>query len=290
MPFTPLTNLSSWRRISLHAWKRPADPTVYGILEFDMERALGFLRHLRETEGLRVTPTHLVAQALAMGIRQNPQANAIVRRRSLFVRDTVDIFVQVVSEGGDELSGTKVERADEKNVADIARQVADHAARIRTGRDRDVERTKHLVTAMPGALLGPFMRLVEFLTYDVGLDLSRFGVVRDGFGSAMVSNIGTFGLKHGFGPLVPMTRTPIVVLVGEVEDRPAVKDGQLTIRPTMTLGCTFDHRVIDGAHAGKIVAVMREVLADPEAFNEARAHGSAERPGMSGAPNVAVSH
>jgi pyruvate dehydrogenase E2 component (dihydrolipoamide acetyltransferase) len=97
-------------------------------------------------------------------------------------------------------------------------------------------------------------------------------------------------LKHGFGPLVPMTRTPIVVLVGEVEDRPAVKDGQLTIRPTMTLGCTFDHRVIDGAHAGKIVAVMREVLADPEAFNEPRTPGSAERPGMSGAPNAAVSH
>jgi pyruvate dehydrogenase E2 component (dihydrolipoamide acetyltransferase) len=290
MAFTPLTNLSSWRRISLHAWKHPADPTVYGVLEFDMERALAFLRHLRETEGLRVTPTHLVAQALAMGIRRNPQANAIVRRRSLFVRDTVDIFVQVVSEDGDELSGTKVERADERSVVDIARQVAEHAARIRTGRDRDVERTKNLVTSMPGVLLGPFMRLVEFLTYDVGLDLSRFGVVRDGFGSAMVSNIGTFGLKHGFGPLVPMTRTPIVVLVGEVEDRPAVKDGQLAIRPMMTLGCTFDHRVIDGAHAGKIVAVMREVLADPEGFHQTRMHRSAELPGTSRLPNGPVAH
>ena len=117
-----------------------------------------------------------------------------------------------------------------------------------------------------------------------------FAVVRDGFGSAMVSNIGTFGLKHGFGPLVPMTRTPIVVLVGEVEDRPAVKDGQLTIRPMMTLGCTFDHRVIDGAHAGKIVAVMREVLADPESFHQERMHRPAEPPETSRSPNGPLAH
>jgi pyruvate/2-oxoglutarate dehydrogenase complex dihydrolipoamide acyltransferase (E2) component len=261
--FTEFKNLSSWRRISLNAWKYPTDPTVYGTLDFNMERAVEYLDGLRTPGGPRITATHLIALALARALRQHPKCNGLIARGRIYLRDTVDIFVQVVSEGGDELSGIKIERADEKSVLEIAHEVAEHADQLRHGRDQDVERTKQLVNMMPGSLLGMFMRFIEFLNYDVGLDLTRFGVVRDGFGSAMVSNIGTFGLTFGLGPLVPMTRTPIVILVGEIRDRPWVVDGQLAVRPAITLGCTFDHRFIDGAHAGKLVKVIRAILEDP---------------------------
>ncbi len=263
---TRLEDLSTWRRISLNAWGRPADPTVYGSIEINVARALAYLARVRATTGAHVTMTHLVAKALALAIRAFPQSNGIISRRRIYLRDTVDIFVQVVSQGGEELGGMKVERVDERSLADIAREVSETADRIRQGRDHKVERTKHVVTRLPAALVRPFLRLIEFLTYDVGVDLSRFGVVRDGFGSAMVTNVAMFGLAFGLAPLVPITRVPIVVLIGEVQKRPWVDGDQLVVAPVVLLGCTFDHRLIDGAHSGKMAALLRQVVEDPERY------------------------
>jgi pyruvate/2-oxoglutarate dehydrogenase complex dihydrolipoamide acyltransferase (E2) component len=262
--FTRLRDLSTWRQISLHAWRHPADPTVYGTIEIDMEKGLRYLRRVRADEGVHATVTHLVAKALAVAIRRFPHANGLIARRRIYLRDTVDIFVQVASEDGEDLSGAKVEAADEKTVAEIAREVWARAQRIRQRQDPEIERTKRLVTTLPGWLMGLFLRFLGFLIYDVGLDLSRFGVVRDQFGSAMVSNVGMFGLSFGLAPLVPFSRAPIVVLVGEVQNRPWADGERVIARPTLVLGCTFDHRFIDGAQAGKIARVFREALEDPE--------------------------
>jgi pyruvate/2-oxoglutarate dehydrogenase complex dihydrolipoamide acyltransferase (E2) component len=60
------------------------------------------------------------------------------------------------------------------------------------------------------------------------------------------------------GKLGGLLTTPIVnhpevaiLSIGRVAERPAVRDGQLTARPTGTIAITFDHRVIDGARAAE---------------------------------------
>src|SRR5207302_35209 len=88
----------------------------------------------------------------------------------------------------------KIARVDEKDVAEIAREMEERVARLRQRRDRQVERTKSILDRLPLRLLGPFLRLISYLVYDLDLDLSRFGVVKDEFGSAMVTNVGRRGL------------------------------------------------------------------------------------------------
>jgi pyruvate/2-oxoglutarate dehydrogenase complex dihydrolipoamide acyltransferase (E2) component len=60
------------------------------------------------------------------------------------------------------------------------------------------------------------------------------------------------------GKLGGLLTTPIVnhpevaiLSIGRVAERPAVREGQLTVRPTGTIAVTFDHRVIDGARAAE---------------------------------------
>jgi pyruvate/2-oxoglutarate dehydrogenase complex dihydrolipoamide acyltransferase (E2) component len=65
------------------------------------------------------------------------------------LRDTVDIFLQVAIEGGRELSGLKIARADEKTVVEIAREMEERVERLRQRRDRQVERTKSLLDRIP---------------------------------------------------------------------------------------------------------------------------------------------
>ncbi|TFH24118.1 MAG: hypothetical protein E4H03_04435 [Myxococcales bacterium] len=79
----------------------------------------------------------------------------------------------------------------------------------------------------------------------------------------MVSNVGQFGVDHGLAPLVPRTHVPIVLLLGRVMPRPVVVDGRVEAAPCMTVGCTFDHRLIDGFQAGSMECLVRETLEDP---------------------------
>jgi pyruvate/2-oxoglutarate dehydrogenase complex dihydrolipoamide acyltransferase (E2) component len=60
------------------------------------------------------------------------------------------------------------------------------------------------------------------------------------------------------GKLGGLLTTPIVnhpevaiLSIGRIAERPAVRDGQLTVRPTGTIAITFDHRVVDGARAAE---------------------------------------
>jgi pyruvate dehydrogenase E2 component (dihydrolipoamide acetyltransferase) len=262
--FQPLRKLSSWRLLALHLWGKPRDPTVYGTLEIDMSRALQYLDAVNATSGsTHATVTHLVVKAIAKAIAVNPEANALVSRRRVYLRDSVDVYCQVATEGGEDLSGVKITSADSKPLHVIAAELAARAQRVHDRSDPGSERTKSTMLRTPRFLLGPLLRLVEYLTFDLRIDLSRFGVAYDQFGSAMVSNVGSFGIANGLAPLVPATRVPVVLLVGEIAERAIVREGRVVAAPCMTVGCTFDHRVLDGFRAGKMAQVVRACLEDP---------------------------
>lgn len=255
--------------MAVHTWRQPQDPSVYALLEIPMRGSLAYLERLREETGVRVTVTSLVVRALALAIKRYPTLNGIVARGQVMLRDSVDIFVQVATEGGADLSGAKISHADEKSALAIAREVEAKAERLRQRRDRQVERTKSILDRVPVFLLGPMLRTISYLIYDLDLDLSRFGIVKDEFGCAMVTNVGSFGITHAYAPLVPFSRAPVVLLVGEVQERPVAEAGRLVVRPVMHVGVTFDHRFMDGWQGGAMAQLFRAYLEDPSRFEDA---------------------
>lgn len=253
-PYRRQTRPSSWRRLAIASWRRPNDPTVYGTIEVDLSQGLALIERLRTEEGIHATVTHLVAKSLAMSLARHPEGNGLILGRQVYLRDRVDIFCQVASADGRDLSGVKLEGADRMSVAEIAEVLAARAARVRARQDREVEQTKAALDRIPTRFLGVAMRAVAYLTYELGLDLRRFGVAHDQFGSAMVTSIGSIdaGLGMALAPLVTFSRVPIVVLVNAVQRRPVAIGDAIEIRPMLTLGCTFDHRFIDGVIASSI--------------------------------------
>ncbi len=253
--------------MALRAWSPPRDPSTYTTLEIDVSRALPYLERLRVESGVKVTPTHLVAKAIALALRQNPHANAVIRRGWVHLRERVDIFLQVVTEGGEDLGGTKIDCVDEKPLVEIARELAEKAARIRARRDPELEKAKRTMDRLPTFMLGWMLKLTEHATHTLGLDLTKLGVKPDPFGSAMVSNIGTFGIDCALAPIVPFSRCPIVLIVGTARPRAIVVDGQVVARPVLLVGATFDHRLLDGALASALARVVTAVIEDPEKFD-----------------------
>lgn len=264
--FERVRKLSSWRRISLSAWGRPNDPSVYGWLDLDVSRALTYLEQRSRETASRITITHLVGKALALAIADSPDVNAIVRRgRHIYTRSTIDIFFQVAYESGGNLSGAKVSEANTKSLDQIAAELSGRARAIRSHQRHELSKSDSSLGFVPPLLRTFALRLLETAIYDWGLNLSWLGVPMDGFGSAMVTNVGMFGLPHGFAPLVPFSRAPIVLTIGEVRDAAVVEDGEVVVRPVLTVGVTLDHRVLDGYQAGRLAQRFCAVMRDPAA-------------------------
>jgi 2-oxoisovalerate dehydrogenase E2 component (dihydrolipoyl transacylase) len=77
-----------------------------------------------------------------------------------------------------------------------------------------------------------------------------------------VSNFGALGLDEG----VPVINYPEAAILGmgSLKPRPVVVDSEVVVRPTMSLTCAFDHRIIDGARVAAFLNELRDLIEAPE--------------------------
>lgn len=61
-----------------------------------------------------------------------------------------------------------------------------------------------------------------------------------------------------------MTAGPTVTDQPAVATGTAVVGGEVVARPTMTLTCVFDHRVVDGAQVAQFMCELRDLIESPE--------------------------
>jgi 2-oxoisovalerate dehydrogenase E2 component (dihydrolipoyl transacylase) len=77
-----------------------------------------------------------------------------------------------------------------------------------------------------------------------------------------VSNTGSYGSEAGTPILSP--GTSVTVALGVIQPRALVVDGHVEARPAATISMTFDHRVLDGAVAGRALTDLVALLESAE--------------------------
>lgn len=263
--FTPQEDVSSFRRMAAGMWRSPSDPSIYGSMDVDATAALEFLRRHAERAGCKLTVTHLVARAVALAIHDQPELNAKVRFWGQLVqRSSVDVFVTVATDGNKDLSGARIDRADDKSLVAIARELRERTTRIRKGQDASYKQTRRAFERMPWWLSRPTAWLSDILVNELHVDLGKQGMPADAFGSAIITSVGMFGIDSAFAPFVPLARCPMLILVPEVRPRPWAVGDAVEVRPVLRLCATFDHRIIDGAAAGRFAARLTKLFETPE--------------------------
>jgi pyruvate dehydrogenase E2 component (dihydrolipoamide acetyltransferase) len=101
---------------------------------------------------------------------------------------------------------------------------------------------------------------------------SLAGKVRDGSitppelsgGTFSVSNLGMYGIKS-FGAIVNSPQAGILA-VGEIADRPVVRDGQVVPGKVMEMTLSCDHRILYGADGAEFLAEIKRLLEEPIAL------------------------
>ena len=199
--------------------------------EVDMTELIQIRKSLLQKEaeiGVRITYTDLMILALTKAVQNVPLVNSSLIEDEIKIWEDINVAVAVALDRGEYESGLIVpviKNADKKSLAEISRCIKDLTARARSAE------------LTPDDLYG---------------------------GTITLSNVG--GLAAGWAVSTPILNQPQAVIVqpGGILDRPVARDGQVVVRPIMTLSVTFDHRILDGVPIIKFFTKMVELLENPE--------------------------
>jgi len=76
-----------------------------------------------------------------------------------------------------------------------------------------------------------------------------------------ISNLGMFGIDQFSAILQPPEGA--ILAVGRIIEKPVVLDGEIAIRPTLTLTLSIDHRVLDGVAGARFLQRVKDLIENP---------------------------
>lgn len=229
-----------WFRDGL-AVVRPSFSAVQATV--DMTHATAWLEELRH-QGVHATATHLLVYATARALSSNARLHQVVAGNKRHYPPHVDIGLSIA---GDSFIAPVmvIERADEKSVADIVREVAERAPEVRQA-DQRMQR-----------ILRRWGRLVPFGFLRRAVLRVLFASVtfrRKGVGTFQVSTVpADWAMSSAFS-------TAGVLMAGQTRSRVVAVDGHPEVRPTLTLTLCGDHGVWDGRASVRVLAAVKAEL------------------------------
>ncbi|MCL2166923.1 MAG: 2-oxo acid dehydrogenase subunit E2, partial [Clostridiales bacterium] len=81
-------------------------------------------------------------------------------------------------------------------------------------------------------------------------------------GTFTVTNLGGYASVDEFTPIINPPQAAILG-IGRTVETPIYTEGEIKVRPLMSLSFTYDHRVMDGALAAEFVKILMDLFANP---------------------------
>ena len=230
LPGETVEPITAMRRGIAEHMRRSLDTAAHvtSAIEVDFSRVVAVREQLKKEyqAAYGVNPTYLafVAKASVETLRDYPYVNAEMRGDSIVTRNFVNLGIAVELAEGKGLIVPVIRNAEGLNLLGLARGIAEIAAKARN---------KQLV---PDDVQG---------------------------GTFTITNPGGYGTFHGT-PVISQPQSAILGTYALVK-RPWVVEDELgqdviAIRPLMNITLTYDHRLVDGALAGRFLRDLRERL------------------------------
>ncbi len=201
-------------------------PHVTSFIDADVTRVVNWRNSNKDkflaTEGQKLTLTPIFIDATARALYEFPMVNITVDGNNIIKKKNINIGMATALPDGN-LIVPVIKNANEKNLTGLAKVVNDLAERARNNKLK------------PDEITG---------------------------GTFTITNFGSYNNLAG----TPIINQPQAAILGTgvVRKTPAVietPDGDMiAIRHIMILSLSYDHRVIDGALAGKFLHKVKEIL------------------------------
>ena len=221
-----LVPLTKMRAIIAQRMVESKHTSAHSVFKIDMTRIV----RIREREkskyeqrnGVKLTYMPFITSAVISCLRKMPIINASLEGNAIRYHKNINIGIAVALDWG--LIVPVIKQAEEHSFLGIARGIADLAARARTKKLKPEEVAE---------------------------------------GTFTITNPGIFGEQFGT-PVINQPETAILAVGGLFKEPVVVTDAEgndsIAVRHIMRLTLGFDHRVIDGADAGKFMAELKKTL------------------------------
>lgn len=202
-------------------------PHIFLSATVDMTRAEELRAQLGgevERSGGALTPTVVIARAVAAALRAHPRLNATLRAEGgdLLLEEEPEVHLGIAVALEDGLIVPVVRDAGALGLAALAGQVADLGARARAGR------------LLPDEVAG---------------------------GTFTISNLGMYPVDH-FTAIINPPQVAILA-VGRAQMAPQWDGSGFVPRLRMQVTLSADHRAVDGAVAAAFLATLKQLLEEP---------------------------
>jgi pyruvate dehydrogenase E2 component (dihydrolipoyllysine-residue acetyltransferase) len=225
-----LEPMNAMRRGIAEHMRRSLDTAAHvtSAIEVDMTRVVDIRNKLKpdyqKTYGVNPTYLIFVARAVVETLKKYPWINGEIRGEQIVTRPWVNLGFAVELAEGKGLIVPVVKHAEGLNLLGMAQAVTDIAERARNKK------------LMPDEVQG---------------------------GTFTITNPGGYGTFHGT-PVISQPQAGILGTYALVKRPWVVQDSfgkdVIAIRPIMNLTLTYDHRLVDGALAGRFLKDMKEAL------------------------------
>ena len=193
----------------------------------DVEKLLAFRTEVNtalEAQGLKASINDVIVRAVAVALRQHPEANASwaddAEGQGVIQRARVNVGIAVATDAG--LLVPVIRDADRKSLGQISTETVALAEKARD--------SKLSIDEMTG-------------------------------GTFSISNLGMFGVDQFTAVINPPEAA--ILAVGAASPVPTLRDGVLVDVPKLKITLTVDHRVMDGAVAAGFLRDLVGILEQP---------------------------
>ncbi|MBW1880876.1 MAG: 2-oxo acid dehydrogenase subunit E2, partial [Deltaproteobacteria bacterium] len=133
----------------------------------------------------------------------------------------------------------------------------------RSGQQTAADKEFALFSAFPRPLLR--LSVLAANTLDYFNLLPAFFIEGDAmYTSLFVANLGSLHMGAGYHHLYEWGTCPLFLMVGQVEERPVVRDGKVVVGKVLPLRYSYDERIDDGLNARFGIEAAKRVLENPE--------------------------
>ncbi|HSD91255.1 MAG TPA: 2-oxo acid dehydrogenase subunit E2 [Kofleriaceae bacterium] len=254
------------RRVEVHPYRRMMsflmrgrnESAVYLEHRLDLTRAQPWL----EQRGARLFP--LILHALATTLHERERLNRFTVGHRTYQRKGVFLSFaakKAMSEDAP-LATIKREFVAGETFDQVRASLGDEISEARSDKPSHIDKELSVLLKIPGFILAFLIGMLARL-YKWGLAPRSLVDTDPMYASAFLANLGSLKMDAAYHHLYEHGNCPLFLTVGQVHPEPAVIDGALVVRPTVTVRVTFDERVEDGLYAAHALKLFSQKVEDP---------------------------
>jgi hypothetical protein len=237
------------------------ESAVYFEQRLDLTRTLPWL----EKRGARLF--HLLLHALAATLHEREHMNRFTVGRRTYQRNGVFLSFAAKKAMSDDAPLATIKRRFERDETfdALVSSLSGDINEARSDKPSHIDKELSVLLKLPAFLLAFLIGLLKRL-YAWGLAPRSLVDTDPMYTSAFVANLGSIKLDAAYHHLYEHGNCPLFVVIGQVDEVPAVVNGALVARPTLTMRYSYDERIEDGLYAARSLKLFAERVEDPSTW------------------------